>query len=113
MLGQLPGHLRADVRFDHAAAITAADELRRLARALDDHAAERAQWLARTEDFRGHGRRSVEELTRRHGHRVAALVGALLAEAARIEADAAAAQREQAHLERARAAWRSEQRLAG
>lgn len=112
--GQLPGHLRADVVFDHRAAGAAADELRHLARALDDHAADRARWLARTDDdFQGHGRRSVDELTRRHAQRVAALVAALHAEASRIEDDAAAARREQAQIELARAQWRSEQRLVG
>lgn len=100
-----PSHLADDVRFDHAAAAIAAEELRRLARAIDAHATVRARQLAAATHFRGHARATVEELTGGQGRLAAALVRRLHAEARTIEDDAVAATRAADRLADARVRW--------
>lgn len=104
-----PSHLADDVRFDHAAAAIAAEELGRLARTIDAHATVRAQQLAAATHFRGHARDTVDELTGHQGRRAAALVRRLHTEARTIEDDAVAATRAADRLADARARWRAGQ----
>lgn len=106
-----PPHLAEDVRFDHAAASQAVVTLRRLARAVEDHATHRAQQLAAADHFRGPGRATVDDLTTIQARRAAGLVQRLHAEARTIEDDALAASRAADRLADARARWRVEQEL--
>lgn len=100
-----------NVRFDHAAAQQAVDELGRCATMLDDQTTERVR-LARTaqQEWRGAARHRFDDELATLTSRAAWLVSNLRSLAADIERSSEAARTEQRRRELDRARWHDERR---